>query len=89
MYELDFTEQSQEEIAKLRKSDVQAYKKLKILLSELREHPYTGTGHPHQLRYANGIWSRKLDKKNRLRYIVNDTTIVVLVLSAMGHYEDK
>lgn len=89
MYELDFTEQSQKEIAKLRKSDTQAYKKLKLLLSELREHPYTGTGHPHQLRYVGDIWSRKLDKKNRLRYIVNDTTIVVLVLSAMGHYDDK
>lgn len=89
MYELDFTEQSQKEIAKLRKSDTQAYKKLKLLLVELREHPYTGTGHPHQLRYIDGIWSRKLDKKNRLRYIVNDATIVVLVLSAMGHYNDK
>ena len=54
MYELDFTEQSQKEIAKLKKSDAQAYKKLKLLLAELREHPYTGTGHPHQLRYVDG-----------------------------------
>ncbi|EGC19172.1 type II toxin-antitoxin system YoeB family toxin [Prevotella multiformis] len=89
MYELDFTVQSQKEIAKLRKSDIQAYKKLKLLLAELREHPYTGTGHPHQLRYIDGIWSRELDKKNRIRYMVNDTTIVVLVLSALGHYDDK
>ena len=57
MYELDFTEQSQKEIAKLRKSDAQAYKKLKLLLAELREHPYIGTGHPHQLRYVDGMWS--------------------------------
>ena len=46
------------------------------LIPELREHPYTGTGHPHQLRYLNGIWSRKLDKKNRLLYTINDTTSV-------------
>ena len=59
------------------------------LIPELQEHPYTGTGHSHQLRHVNGIWSRKLDKKNRLRYMVNDTTIVVLVLSAIGHYDDK
>lgn len=89
MYELDFTEQSQKEIAKLKKSDAQAYKKLKLLLAELREHPYTGTGHPHQLRHVNGIWSRKLDKKNRLRYTVNDTTVIVFIVSAMGHYDDK
>ena len=89
MYDLDFTEQSQKEIAKLRKSDAQGYKKLKALLVELSEHPYTGTGHPHQLRYANGVWSRKIDKKNRLRYLVKNTTIVVLVLSVVGHYDDK
>ena len=58
-------------------------------LLKLREHPYTGTGHPHQLRYLNGIWSRKLDKKNRLLYTINDTTVVVFIVSAMGHYDDK
>ena len=55
------------------------------LIPELREHPYTGTRHPHQLRYLNGIWSRKLDKKNRLLYTINDTTVVVFIVSAMGH----
>ena len=58
-------------------------------IPELREHPYTGTGHPHQLRYLKGIWSRKLDKKNRLLYTINDTTVVVFIVSAMGHYDDK
>nr|WP_278995014.1 type II toxin-antitoxin system YoeB family toxin [Prevotella melaninogenica] len=37
----------------------------------------------------NGIWSRKLDKKNRLRYMVNDMTVIVFIVSAMGHYDDK
>ena len=45
-------------------------------LLKLREHPYTGTGHLHQLCYLNGFWSRKLDKKNRLVYTINDTTSV-------------
>ena len=89
MYKIEFSEEATKELLKLMKSDVQAYKKFESLIPELQEHPYTGTGHPHQLRHMNGIWSRKLDKKNRLRYIVNDTTIVVLVLSAMGHYDDK
>lgn len=71
------------------KSDVQAYKKFESLILELREHPYTGTGHPHQLRYVDGIWYRKLDKKNRLCYMVNETTVIVFIVSAMGHYDDK
>lgn len=89
MYKIEFSEEATKELLKLMKSDVQAYKKFESLIPELREHPYTGTGHPHQLRYVDGMWSRKLDKKNRLRYMVNDTTIVVLVLSAIGHYDDK
>ncbi|MDC2482957.1 MULTISPECIES: type II toxin-antitoxin system YoeB family toxin, partial [Bacteroidaceae] len=58
-------------------------------LDELKEHPYTGTGHPEQLKYLQGVWSRQLDKKNRIRYTVNETTIVVFVISVWGHYDDK
>lgn len=89
MYEIEFSENAVKELLKMKKSDVQAYKKFESLIPELQEHPYTGTGHPHQLRYLDGIWSRKLDKKNRLRYTVNDMTVVVFVVSAMGHYDDK
>ena len=89
MYEIEFSEEATKELLKMMKSDVQAYKKFESLIPELQEHPYTGTGHPHQLRNVNGIWSRKLDKKNRLRYTVNDTTVIVFIVSAMGHYDDK
>lgn len=89
MYEIEFSETAVKELLKMKKSDAQAYKKFESLIPELQEHPYTGTGHPHQLRYLNGVWSRKLDKKNRLRYTVNDMTVVVFVVSAMGHYDDK
>ena len=89
MYKIEFSEEATKELLKLMKSDVQAYKKFESLIPELQEHPNTGTGHPHQLRHVNGIWSRKLDKKNRLRYTVNDTTVIVFIVSAIGHYDDK
>ena len=89
MYQIEFSEEATEELLKLMKSDVQAYKKFESLIPELQEHPYTATGHPHQLRHVNGIWSRELDKKNRLRYTVNDTTVIVFIVSAIGHYDDK
>ncbi|KAB5116187.1 Txe/YoeB family addiction module toxin [Bacteroides thetaiotaomicron] len=73
----------------LRKSSPQLFKKLERLLDEVKEHPYTGTGHPEQLKYLQGVWSRQLDKKNRIRYTVNETTIVVFVISVWGHYDDK
>ena len=89
MYQIEFSEEARKELYKMMKSDVQAYKKFESLIPELQEHPYTGTGHPPQLRHVNGVWSRKLDKKNRLRYMVNDETVVVFVVSALGHYDDK
>ncbi len=89
MYEIEFAEEATKELLKMMKSDVEAYKKFEGLIPELREHPYTGTGKPHQLRHVNGIWSRRLDKKNRLHYMVNDMTVVVFIVSAMGHYDDK
>ena len=89
MYKIEFSEDATKGLLKMMKSDVHAYKKFENLIPELKDHPYTGTGHPHQLRYVNGIWSRKLDKKNRLRYTVNDTTVVVFIVSATGHYDDK
>ena len=63
----------------MRKSSPQLFRKLEKLLDELREHP----------RYLEGVWSRQLDKKNRIRYMVNETTVIVFIISAWGHYDDK
>ena len=89
MYQIEFSEEARKELFRMMKSDIKTYKKFESLIPELRTHPYTGTGHPHQLRHVNGVWSRKLDKKNRLRYVVNDRTVVVFIVSALGHYDDK
>lgn len=89
MYEIEFSREAIKHVLLMRKSSLQLYKKLEKLLDELREHPYTGTGHPEHLKYLDGVWSRQLDKKNRIRYIVNESTIVVFVVSALGHYDDK
>ena len=43
-YVLSFHEHALEDIKKLKKSDKSAFKKLGILLEELRTHPYSGTG---------------------------------------------
>lgn len=89
MYEIEFSEEALADLKKMQKSDVQVYNKFEKLIPELHEHPYTGMGHPHQLRHVDGIWSRKIDKKNRMRYIVNDQTVVVFVVSTLGQYNDK
>ena len=90
MYSLIYSPTSKEGLAKLRKSDPSAFRKAVKLLNDLMEHPTTGTGHPHPLSGdRTGQWSRSITKKHRLVYQINECEVIVLVLSAYGHYDDK
>lgn len=60
------------------------------LIGELYEHPRTGTGKPEPLSGDRlGQWSRRISKRHRLVYEIQDTDVIVLVLTAYGHYGDK
>ena len=64
--------------------------KISKIIEELREHPYTGIGKPEQLKYnLQGLWSRRINQKDRLIYEVVEDVVSVYILSAIGHYEDK
>jgi len=90
MYRIDFQTRAREDLLKLAKSEPKAYKKAVKLLEELAFHPTTGTGHPHQLSADRaGQWARSITKKHRLVYEIRDMEVIVLVLSAYGHYDDK
>lgn len=85
-YKLDFTFQAQNDIAFHKKAGNKiVLKKLFVLLSELSEHPYTGTGKPEPLKHnLTGIWSRRINLEHRLVYEVIDDKIVIH--SVRGHY---
>ena len=90
MYDIAYTKQAKEDIARLRRDEPAAHKKLVKLVVELMEHPRTGTGKPKQLSGSRaGQWRRKITDKHRLVYEIHDTEVVVLVLSTYGHYDDK
>lgn len=89
-YEIRFTDLALQGLAKLAKSEPKAYQKALRFIEELKEHPSMGTGHPEPLKgKPEGRWSREITKKHRMVYRVYDTEVVVLVLSAYGHYDDK
>lgn len=90
MYKVQFSDKATGDAAKLRFDEPKSYKKLEKLIAELAQHPFTGTGHPEPLRGdRSGQWSRTITKKHRLVYEVHNDVVVVLVLSAYGHYDDK
>ena len=89
-YFVDIKEKAQLELARLKKDEPKFYAKALKLISELYEHPRTGTGKPKQLSADRaGQWRRKISDKHRLVYEIHDTEVVVLVISAWGHYDDK
>ena len=90
MYKLDYTDRALQDMQRLKREEPQAFKKLGKLLDELMDHPKIGTGHPEPLSGDRaGQWSRHITKKHRLIYTINDTEVVVLVLTTYGHYDDK
>ena len=89
-YKVLFKEEAQQDLKKLLLHEPATYKKALKLIAELYEHPRIGTGKPEPLSGNRaGQWSRRISKKHRLVYEIHDTEVVVLVLTAYGHYDDK
>lgn len=89
-YVVDIKDQAREDLNKLLHSEPKSYKKALQLISELYEHPTVGTGHPEPLRgCGTNRWSRRITKKHRLIYEINNNEVIVIVLAAYGHYDDK
>ena len=65
-------------------------KKIENLVSEVRTHPRVGTGKPEQLKYFEGeIWSRRIDAKHRMIYEIAEDELIVIAISAFGHYDKR
>jgi len=90
-YFVNISDDAKDDIRKLRKSgDMQALKKLDRLLAELENHPTKGTGKPERLKHYEGNrWSRRITEKHRLVYEIFEEVILVEVIAAFGHYDDK
>ena len=90
IYKVRTQTQADEDLARLAKSEPKAFLKAQRYLEELREHPKTGLGHPEPLKgKPEGRWSREITKKHSMVYRIFETEVVVLVVSAYGHYDDK
>jgi toxin YoeB len=65
---------------------VSIIRKIEKIFRELAETPYSGTGRPEKLKYGfREFWSRRIDRKNRIIYQVDENIVTVFVLTARGH----
>ena len=90
-YRLKFHKRFIEHIEKHKKAGNKILvKKIEALITEIREHPRTGTGKPEQLKhFPDETWARHIDAKHRLVYEIVEDELIIIAISAYGHYDDK
>ena len=87
---IKLTPYAQREWDKLVRSDRKLALKVEELMREVATDPYFGRGKPEPLKYELAeCWSRRINRKDRLVYRVNEETSVVEVLSMMRHYGQR
>ena len=89
-YTIEISSRARKELqAHYKSSNKSAIRKIEQIFIELAVTPYQGTGNPEPLKYHLSVyWSRRINKKDRIIYRVLEDRVVVLVVSAIGHYAE-
>jgi toxin YoeB len=87
IYGNSYTLEAKEDIDYWKKTGNTArLKKIRSLIENILETPFTGLGKPEPLKYSlTGAWSRRIDREHRIVYMVLDGEITIL--GAKGHYK--
>ena len=90
-YKIIVKDKARKDLQKHHKSGNRAItRRIEQIFIELEDHPETGIGNPEQLKHEySGFWSRRLSSEHRLIYRINEETVEVLVVSALGHYQSS
>lgn len=83
-----FTENGAEDFDYWQQTDLRILERLKALLRDAREHPFTGIGKPEPLKHdLSGYWSRRITREHRLVYTVE--TDLLIVHQCRFHYSQQ
>jgi len=73
-----FTDNGAEDFDYWQRTDPRIHDRLKALLLDAREHPFTGIGKPEPLKHdLSGYWSRRITREHRLVYAVESGLLIV------------
>ena len=87
MSKITFSEDAWREYVDWQLQDRKTLKKINELLRDIQRMPFQGIGKPEPLNgELSGMWSRRINEKDRLIYeVIND---MIIVLQCKGHYEE-
>lgn len=88
LYGIEISKEAKKELDLIKKSGAPSVKKkLERIIEELQKHPTEGV---EQLKGKGGIgYSRELNKKDRVVYIVLEEEKTVVISQFLNHYNDK
>ena len=88
LYGIEISKEAKKELDLIKKSGAPSVKKkLERIIEELQKHPTEGV---EQLKGKGGIgYSRELNKKDRVVYIVLEEEKTVVISQFLNHYSDK
>ena len=88
MSKITFAEDAWEEYLYWQTQDKKTLKKINSLLRDIQRETFKGEGKPEPLKDSlEGEWSRRINSKDRLVYIVSNENIIII--QCKGHYGDK
>lgn len=85
--EIEFTIQAEQDLNYWKRTNnISVLKKIRVLLENILETPFSGIGKPEALKHElSGKWSRRITQSDRLIYEIAGNKIYVF--SLRGHYE--
>jgi toxin YoeB len=86
--EIGYTDEAKSHLLFWKKSGNKAIQnKIRLLVIDIAKTPYSGLGKPEPLKHTlSGKWSRRISKKDRIIYEIDEFKNVVIIHSLKGHY---
>jgi toxin YoeB len=83
-----FSKNAWEDYTSWQTEDKKTLKKINSLIKDIERSPYEGIGKPEPLKFdLAGLWSRRIDKTNRLVYRIEENDIQIF--ACKYHYDKK
>lgn len=87
MYAIELTEEAERHLLFWSKNDKRTLKRIRALIANMQETPYSGLGKPEALRHEwSSFYSRRIDSQNRLVYTVDDNRQLITIYMLRYHY---
>ena len=88
MTDITFQEDAWDDYEWWQSQDRRTLRRINALLKAMRRDPRAGQGKPEQLHGdLTGLWSRRIDERNRLVYRITEQAVVVV--QCRSHYGDR